>query len=56
MKIKNIGKEKCSLDSLLMAISEEYQNSKDHESRLKIIENFKEDFKNAFKRSLSGRF
>jgi len=47
VKIKNIGKDKCSIDSLLMAISKEYQNSEDEDSRQEIIKDFKDQFKDS---------
>ena len=46
VKIKNFGTDPCSLDSLLMAISKEYQNSYDTEKRDSISNKFKQEFKN----------
>lgn len=49
VKIKNIGKDKCSLDSLLMAVSKEYQDADEESLRQQIIDEFKEEFKNSLK-------
>lgn len=46
VKIKNFGKEPCSLDALLMAISKEYQSALDTGKRDELSTRFRQEFKN----------